>query len=607
MAQEFTDTITAPRVHEWVHERVHESLWVRWFGANGNRSLHPVACRGFVSCAESKPVVSYRVSRVVVPAIRGLSLRYGTVAVAAVLIAGLIPTESLASPNVMAGSQANLAPSAQLSAQVLAARSDGIVTGAGIAAFRGSPGPNAPARLVAMAGLRDGSGYWVARSDGAVSAHGNARRYGSVSAANLSTPVVAMSPHPDGRGYWLVTAGGHVYAFGSAQWFGQPIVLAAPAIGIAPTPTGKGYWIAAGDGGVFAYGDAGFFGSAYGAVAAHGGAAAFTSAMTGSGYWVVARDGALYPFGTARNFGSTWPAPSAVAGIASTRSGAGYSILETSGRVRVFGDAATSNRLRPRDDSHVGPRSSGGHYSPPLPPTADVPGAVRSVTVPLDRRAVAIAGAGGFHSFWILADPLAPTATMAALGASGPVVQSLQYNLLARGFWLNLTGTFDSQTLQAVWAFQKTYDRSRTGVVSADDYRKLVSAPRHVPRSPTGYVAEIDKARQIIILARDGRAEWIFNTSTGNDKPYTYDGVTQIATTRTGRFTMSRQIDGLRVGRLGSLWRPKYFTSDGIAFHGSASIPPYPASHGCARLSNLAIDFIWASNAIPLGTSVYVY
>jgi lipoprotein-anchoring transpeptidase ErfK/SrfK len=69
---------------------------------------------------------------------------------------------------------------------------------------------------------------------------------------------------------------------------------------------------------------------------------------------------------------------------------------------------------------------------------------------------------------------------------------------------------------------------------------------------------------------------------------------------------MGRQIDGVRHGPLGDLWRPKYFNG-GIAIHGSPSIPPYPASHGCARLSNAAMNWIWATNKIPLKTKVWVY
>jgi hypothetical protein len=36
-------------------------------------------------------------------------------------------------------------------------------------------------------------------------------------------------------------------------------------------------------------------------------------------------------------------------------------------------------------------------------------------------------------------------------------------------------------------------------------------------------------------------------------------------------------------------------------------VPAEPASHGCARVSNPAIDFLWNSGAIPIGTAVWVY
>jgi lipoprotein-anchoring transpeptidase ErfK/SrfK len=54
------------------------------------------------------------------------------------------------------------------------------------------------------------------------------------------------------------------------------------------------------------------------------------------------------------------------------------------------------------------------------------------------------------------------------------------------------------------------------------------------------------------------------------------------------------------------MYRPKYFTG-GIAVHGSPSIPPVPASHGCVRVSNSAIDWLWDSWGLPIGTTVMVY
>ena len=67
-----------------------------------------------------------------------------------------------------------------------------------------------------------------------------------------------------------------------------------------------------------------------------------------------------------------------------------------------------------------------------------------------------------------------------------------------------------------------------------------------------------------------------------------------------------RSVNQLDKGPLGDLWRPRYFNG-GIAVHGSASVPAYPASHGCARVSNPAMNMIWASGLMPMGSRVVVY
>jgi lipoprotein-anchoring transpeptidase ErfK/SrfK len=36
-------------------------------------------------------------------------------------------------------------------------------------------------------------------------------------------------------------------------------------------------------------------------------------------------------------------------------------------------------------------------------------------------------------------------------------------------------------------------------------------------------------------------------------------------------------------------------------------VPPYPASHGCVRLSNAAMDFFWNQYLAPIGSPVWVY
>jgi len=55
------------------------------------------------------------------------------------------------------------------------------------------------------------------------------------------------------------------------------------------------------------------------------------------------------------------------------------------------------------------------------------------------------------------------------------------------------------------------------------------------------------------------------------------------------------------------LYRPKYFDPSGVAIHGYGNVPGYAASHGCARVSFEAINFIWAQDLAPLQSKVWVY
>lgn len=478
--------------------------------------------------------------------------------------------------------------------------SDGVVSGSGVARYFGSPGANTGGTLVGIAGRADGSGYWVARSDGRVFAYGSAPTIAGPS--SVSSPVVSIAAHPNGRGYWLLTARGGVAARGEAQHFSQPAAAVA-AVAIVPTPTGNGYWIALGDGGVLSYGDAHFRGSAYGFAGLNGGIVSMATTPTGRGYWLLARNGALFAFGDAPALGNPWPSTTPMVAIAATASGGGYVVADSAGRVRTYGDAARGARPTP-PANQISSASGRVRWRPS---SADATATVSSVSNAIARRTVALSAAYGTHSFWVLNDAMPDATLLASRGSNATVVGVVQRALVARGYWVNTSGVFDDSTQQAMWAFQKITGRSRSGTITAGDYRALLVAGRPSPRSTSGDVAEVDVARQVIFMVRGGRTLWVFNTSTGSEHPYTVDGVTQIAHTPRGRFKILRVQDGMRIGRLGSLWRPRYFTPDGVAFHGNGSVPPYPASHGCARMSNEAIDYVWATGLLPIGSGVWVY
>jgi lipoprotein-anchoring transpeptidase ErfK/SrfK len=73
-----------------------------------------------------------------------------------------------------------------------------------------------------------------------------------------------------------------------------------------------------------------------------------------------------------------------------------------------------------------------------------------------------------------------------------------------------------------------------------------------------------------------------------------------------GLTTSGEVAEGWWDGDLGSIYRPKYFNG-GIAVHGSYSIPDYPASHGCVRVSTAAMDWIWSEDLMPRGSAVWVH
>ncbi|MBD3784799.1 MAG: murein L,D-transpeptidase [Micrococcales bacterium] len=190
-------------------------------------------------------------------------------------------------------------------------------------------------------------------------------------------------------------------------------------------------------------------------------------------------------------------------------------------------------------------------------------------------------------------------------GSTGAQVLELQQRLTALGYWLGTPdGRFGSLTQQAVFALQKSAGLSRDGVVGPRTRAALAAGTR--PRATlSGDGVEIDLRRQVLMVVRKGRPVLALNTSTGSGEQYTSNGHTSTAYTPTGSFTVFRQVDGQDDSDLGELWRPKYFYR-GWAVHGSPSIPPYPASHGCARLSNAAIDMIWAEGLMPIGSRVLV-
>ncbi len=202
--------------------------------------------------------------------------------------------------------------------------------------------------------------------------------------------------------------------------------------------------------------------------------------------------------------------------------------------------------------------------------------------------------------------PTAKPRTTLRLGDRGPKVLATQQRLSELGYWLGTPdGHFGSLTQQAVYALQKAAGLSRDGSVGPKTAKALADGVR--PRATlSGNGVEIVLDRQLLLVVRGGTVKTILNTSTGNRERYTStSGNPAVAITPKGTFKVYRGVDGPLTNSLGELWRPRFFHK-GIAVHGSPNIPPWPASHGCARLSNASINMIWEKNLMPIGSTVVV-
>lgn len=191
-------------------------------------------------------------------------------------------------------------------------------------------------------------------------------------------------------------------------------------------------------------------------------------------------------------------------------------------------------------------------------------------------------------------------------GDRGPEVRILQRRLTRLGYFLPVVdGSFGGDTLHAVVAFQKVNGLARDGVVGPLTRRALADPVRPLPAvAGDGPRIEADLGRQVVYLVAGGGISRIFDASSGSGLPYSENGSSGVAVTPLGHFTVARKIDGWDTSPLGVLWRPAYFHG-GYALHGAPSVPPYPASHGCIRVTIAAMDYLYPR--LPLGTPVDVH
>lgn len=189
---------------------------------------------------------------------------------------------------------------------------------------------------------------------------------------------------------------------------------------------------------------------------------------------------------------------------------------------------------------------------------------------------------------------LAPMAV--ARGAPDPErVKVYQRALLELGYWLPaINGQMDRETTHTVIAFQKVAGLPRNGALDSPTKRAIEQGIRPHARSTSAErIVEIDRTRQVMLLVKNREVLWILDVSTG--KPST--------PTKSGYNRFYRDYDGMRAS---GMYRPKYFWRR-AAVHGYYTVPSYAASHGCVRVTNATMDWLWKKDALPLGMPILVY
>ena len=191
-------------------------------------------------------------------------------------------------------------------------------------------------------------------------------------------------------------------------------------------------------------------------------------------------------------------------------------------------------------------------------------------------------------------------------GSSGPVTLAYEQRLKALHFDPGpVDGEYSEDTNYAVVAVEKLFGQPRDGVIGPNVKFALehFTYKAAKPKAEADRV-EIDLDSQVLTVFKHWQPILITTTSTGSGEHFCggEDGC-QYAITPAGKYHFYYLHEGWDKGKLGKMWNPYYFNG-GIAVHGLASVPTYPASHGCARIPLDIANYF--PTLVTKGEAVYV-
>ena len=154
-----------------------------------------------------------------------------------------------------------------------------------------------------------------------------------------------------------------------------------------------------------------------------------------------------------------------------------------------------------------------------------------------------------------------------------------------------LSGEIDERTALGIMALRKVHDMERTEEYDRHLFELLLRGDAAFePAYPEpGRHVEVDISRQVMALVSDGEATDVFHVSTG------------AGGTPAGEWTFYDKAPGYNAK---GMYYSAYYDGN-YATHGFASVPTYPASHGCTR--NSIAYAVYVYGWIEIGMPIHVY
>jgi peptidoglycan hydrolase-like protein with peptidoglycan-binding domain len=189
------------------------------------------------------------------------------------------------------------------------------------------------------------------------------------------------------------------------------------------------------------------------------------------------------------------------------------------------------------------------------------------------------------------------------LGSHGSAVKTLQRRLAALKYYPgSIDGNFATNTLEAVWAFQRAQGLPGEDYVSAAMRRALAhpKAPRILDKAAGPNRIEVNLSTEVLVLYKNNKIQLISHVSSGGGYYFcSPGGGCGYAITPTGHFHTLSFYPGWIAVPLGYMYNSTFFIGTAYAIHGDTDVPLEPVSHGCVRIPMDIANFFHTLVKIP--------